>query len=219
LIVVISSYINFRKAANATMPSDTKALNDSVWCIRDRFVNAYIFKGKDGYIMFDAGIGIKNFNKQLEKLDIKPKKVSAILLTHTDTDHTGALPLFKNAILYMHRDEEQMINGKTGKTKYAKNKWKSGPYTLLNDYDTLNINGLKIRIVLTPGHTPGSICFIVGNDYLISGDNLIVKDGKYKQYPDKLNKNTSQQIESLKKFPDPSEFKYILTAHYGVVKN
>jgi hydroxyacylglutathione hydrolase len=219
LIIIISSYVKSRKEANAMMPSETSALNDSVWCIRDRFVNAYIFKGKDGYVMFDAGIGKKNFNKQMDKLDLKPKKVTAIFLTHTDTDHTGSLSLFKNAILYMHRDEEQMINGKTGKTKNSKNKWKNGPYTLVNDKDSLNINGLQIRVILTPGHTTGSVCFIVGKVYLVSGDILSVKAGKFSQFTEKFNMNTRQQIESLKKLPDPSDFRYILTGHYGVVRN
>jgi glyoxylase-like metal-dependent hydrolase (beta-lactamase superfamily II) len=199
-------------------PSETGALNDSVWCIKDHYVNAYIFKGKNGYIMIDAGIAKKNFNLELIRIGIKSKKISAIFLTHTDGDHIGAIGLFKNVKIYMDKDEEQMINGTTGKTKFSKTKWKFGPYTLLNNNDTLTIDGLKIRIIETPGHTPGSSCYIIGNDYLCSGDNLIMKDGKYEHFVEKFNMNTSKQVESLKSLPDPSSFKYILTGHYGVVK-
>jgi hypothetical protein len=35
-------------------PADTGMINDSVWCIKDRFVNAYIFRGKTGYLMTDV---------------------------------------------------------------------------------------------------------------------------------------------------------------------
>lgn len=210
---------NFLHATRAMTPDDTGMINDSVWCIKDRFVNAYIFRGKTGYLMIDAGIGKKNFTKELNKLGIKPKKITTILLTHTDSDHTGSISLFKNAIIYMHHDEVQMINGTTGKTKYFKIKWKYGPYTTLNSNDTLLIDGLKIKILHTPGHTPGSSCYIIGQDYLVTGDNLIVKNGTYEHFLEKFNMNTPQQIESIKILPDPAIFKYILTGHYGVVKN
>jgi len=119
----------------------------------------------------------------------------------------------------MHHDEEQMINGTTGKTKFSKTKWKYGPYTLLANNDTLTIDGLKIKILHTPGHTPGSSCYIIGRDYLATGDNLVVKDGKYEHFIEMFNMNTAQQVESLKILPDPSSFKYILTGHHGVVRN
>jgi hydroxyacylglutathione hydrolase len=210
--------INFVQSTKAMTPSETGAINDSVWCIKDHFVNAYIFKGRNGYIMIDAGIAKKNINNGLTRLGIKPKKIAAILLTHTDGDHIGSISLFKNAIIYMHHNEVQMINGTTGKFKYSKTKWKYGPYTTLNDKDTLTIDGLKIKILFTPGHTPGSSCYIVGSDYLVSGDNLTIKDGKYEPFTDKFNMNTLQQSESIKTLPDPSTFKYILTGHNGVIK-
>jgi glyoxylase-like metal-dependent hydrolase (beta-lactamase superfamily II) len=217
--VALIYLFSFFHATKAMTPEKTGEINDSVWCIKDHFVNAYLFKGKTGYIMIDAGIGKKSFKRELDKLGIKPEKISAILLTHTDGDHIGSLGLFKNAVIYMHHDEVQMINGTTGKTKFHKTIWKYGPYTTLNNDDTLTIEGLKIKILFTPGHTPGSSCYIIGSNYLLSGDNLFVKNGKYEQFLDRFNMNTAQQIESIKKLPDPSTFKYILTGHYGIVKN
>jgi hydroxyacylglutathione hydrolase len=218
-IVEISISLNFSRASKVMMPSETGAINDSVWCIRDRFVNAYIFKGKTGYIMFDAGIGKKNFNIELNKLGIKTKKITAILLTHSYGDHIGAISLFKNATIYIYQNEEQMVNGKNGKTKFTKIRWKYGPYTLLKNYDTLNIDGLNVKILATPDHTPGSSCYLIGHDYLVSGDNFFVKNGKYEHFSDRFNMNTPEQIESIKDLPAPETFKFILTGHYGVTKN
>jgi hydroxyacylglutathione hydrolase len=209
---------NFLTATKAMTPADTSAINDSVWCIRDRFVNAFIFKGEKNYLLVDAGIGKKTFQNEMEKLGIQPEQVTTLLLTHTDGDHTGSIALYKNATIFLHRDEEQMINGTTGKTKFSKTKWKYGPYNLLSDNDSLNIDGLGIKTIHTPGHTPGSVCFIIGNDYLVSGDNLIVVNGKYEHFNDRFNMNTAEQIESLKLLPEPASFKYILTGHYGVAK-
>ena len=218
IIVAVILLINFRQATKLMTPSDTGAINDSVWCIKDRFVNAYIFKGNKGYVMVDAGIGKNRIKKELDKLRIDPDKVTILLFTHTDGDHIGATALFRNAALYMHHDEEQMINGTTGKTKFYKPIWKYGPYTLLDNNDTITAEGLKIRIIHAPGHTPGSSCYIIGSDYFATGDNLIVRDGKYEHFTGMFNMNTSQQVESLKKLPPPASFKYILTGHNGVVK-
>ena len=174
-------------------------------------------KGKN-YLLVDAGIGEKKFRAELDKIDINPDLITTLLLTHTDGDHTGATGLFKNAAIYLHHDEEQMINGTTGKTKFSKTKWKYGPYTLLNDNDSLRLDGFSVKILHTPGHTPGSSCYIIGNDYLVTGDNLIVKDGVYTHFTAAFNMNTEQETESIKTLPGPDHFKYILTAHYGISK-
>jgi glyoxylase-like metal-dependent hydrolase (beta-lactamase superfamily II) len=218
LIGATAYYFHFHKATKAMSPSETQALNDSVWCIKDSFVNAYIFKGRNSFLMVDAGIGKKNFKNELGKLGILPGQITTILLTHTDSDHTGAISLFDNPKIYMHRNEEQMINGTTGKTKFFKIKWKYGSYKLLASNDTLTIDGLKIKILLTPGHTPGSSCYIIGNDYFATGDNLIVKDGKYEPFIETFNMDTPGQIESIKALPPPDSFRYILTGHYGIIK-
>ena len=217
-IVAIVFLFNFLSATKAMTPAETQAINDSVWCIKDRFVNAFIFKGKDGYILIDAGMSEKNFSREVDKTGIKPDQITTLLLTHTDGDHIGATGLFRNASIYLHKDEEQMINGTTGKTKFSKTKWKYGPYKLLESDETTNYNGINIKIVHTPGHTPGSSCYIVGETYLVTGDNLIIKDGKYVHFVEKFNMDTQEQEKSLKTLPDPGTFKYILTSHNGIVK-
>jgi len=216
--VAIIFLFNFLSATRSMTPAETMAINDTVWSIKDRFVNAFIFKGEKSYLMIDAGLGTRQFRKELDKIGINPEEITTILLTHTDGDHTGSVGLYRNAAVYMHREEEQMIDGTTGKTKFSKTKWKYGPYKLLDNNDTLTIDGLKIQIIHTPGHTPGSACYIIGNDYLATGDNLIMENGKYGHFVEKFNMNTPKQIESLKNLPPPGDFKYILTAHNGVAR-
>jgi hydroxyacylglutathione hydrolase len=41
----------------------------------------------------------------------------------------------------------------------------------LKDGDTIEVGKLKFKVLHTPGHTPGSLCFLVGK-YLISGDTI-----------------------------------------------
>src|SRR5450631_1907746 len=78
ILILMASLIflfSFIHTTRSMTPSGTVALNDSVWCIKDHYVNAYIFKAKSDYFMIDAGISKKTFNKELEKLGIKSKKV------------------------------------------------------------------------------------------------------------------------------------------------
>ena len=212
-------YLNYRLGIKDMTPAPTAALNDSVFCVRDNFVNAFVFKGKAGYLMVDAGFSQKSVSAELKKLGIAPEQVTTILLTHADSDHTGSIGLFTNPMIFLHREEEQMINGQTAKVAPFKMHWAYGPYTLLNSNDTLTIDGLKIKVIHTPGHTPGSVCYVIGSDYLVTGDNLIVLDGKAAPFLDKFNMDTPEQVTSLKGLPDLKSFKFILTGHYGVAKN
>lgn len=221
ILLVFSALVfslKFRKATRGMSPAPTGHVNDSVFVVKDRFVNAYLFYGEDGYLMVDAGMNKKNVGRQLDMLGIDPSQVSNILLTHTDGDHIGAIGLFPEASVYLYWQEEQMIDGTTGKTKFRKTKWKHGSYQLLSEKDSLEFNGYKVGMIPTPGHTPGSVCYIIGHEYLVTGDNLIVKDGKYEQFVEMFNMDTPAQIKSLNALPDPAMFSWILTGHHGIIK-
>ena len=83
-----------------------------------------------------------------------------ILLTHNHMDHIGALAQLRNEL----------------KVPLAAHAADSGnlvppPEILLSDGDTVSVGKLKLKVLYTPGHTPGSLCFRVGR-YLISGDTI-----------------------------------------------
>lgn len=216
LVFVIIMILRYSYALKQMSPAETQAINDTVFCIRDKYVNAYIFKGYDGYMMIDAGINKKRVIEELTRLEINPDDILTVVLTHSDPDHAGGLNAFENAKVFMHEEEEQMVTGKTARFVF-KSKWKNKDYNLIRSDEVLNINVFLVRVLHTPGHTPGSCCFIVNDDYLLTGDNLIIQDGKYSNFFDMINMDTEIQIESLKKLPDPSQFEYILTGHTGII--
>lgn len=221
LLILIAGgfFLRFYLGTRDMTPAETSRINDSVFCIRDRFVNAFLFKGKEGYLMIDAGIDEDSFKSELSRLGIDPAQITNVLLTHTDGDHTGALGLFGKSRIFMPKEEEQMINGQNGKFPLVRFKWKYGPYTLFHSGDTLTLAGLKIRVFHTPGHTPGSCCFLIGSDYLATGDNLAYKEGKFSHFVDFFNMDTQAQEISIKSLPPLDSMKYILTAHYGVINH
>ena len=218
-LVAIGFFLSFYIASRGLVPAETTRINDSVFCIRDQYVDAYVFKGRSGFFMVDAGVSPEGIKAGLDQFGIAPEQVNTILLTHSDADHIGAISLFKNVRIYMHKEEKQMIDGTNGKFFFLRIKWKYGPYTLLNNNDTLTVDGIKVKIIHTPGHTPGSSCYLVGSDYLVTGDNLAYKNGKFTHFTPFFNMNTPEQEQSIKNLPDPNSIRYVLTAHHGIIRN
>jgi glyoxylase-like metal-dependent hydrolase (beta-lactamase superfamily II) len=83
-----------------------------------------------------------------------------MLITHTHMDHLGALSELKTSLgipVAVHPLEAKNLP--------------SPPEILLTDDDTVSFGKIQLKVLHTPGHTPGSVCFITGK-YLISGDTL-----------------------------------------------
>ncbi len=217
IVFVIIMIIRYSYATKQMNPAETQAINDTVFCIRDKYVNAYIFQGYEGYMMIDAGMNKERVKEELTKLEIDPDDILAVVLTHSDPDHAGGLDAFENAKIFMHEEEEQMVTRETARFVF-KSGWKHQDYNLIKTGELLNINVFQVQVLHTPGHTPGSCCYIVNDDYLLTGDNLIMENGKYVNFFDIINMDTETQVESLKKLPEPSEFEYILTSHTGVTR-
>ena len=111
-----------------------------------------------------------------------------------------------------------MINGTTAKMGFKRDR-KFAEYHLFDSDEILSIGGLSIEVFHTPGHTPGSCCFSVNGDYLVSGDNLLMEDDKYAPFVEQFTMVPPLNAESIKNIPDPDSYKYVLTGHSGVWRN
>jgi len=194
---------------------ETSRVAPNVFAIKDSFVNMFLVKDSDNYVAIDAGSDIKTVGKELESIRIDPEKIVAVVLTHTDGDHVAALRLFKNATVYLSKDEEQMINGKRAKMMFFHNKMSATKYTLLDDQQTIRIGNVSIKGIMTPGHTPGSMSYVVNDKYLFVGDAFGLNNGKI----DKPNKffsgDMKTAIQSFQKINNLQGVEYIFTAHNG----
>jgi glyoxylase-like metal-dependent hydrolase (beta-lactamase superfamily II) len=196
-------------------PVDSKKIVEGIYAVRDRFVNMYLVVSESGYVAIDASAKMSNVKMELDNMKIDPSDVTAIFLTHTDTDHTGSLKLFENAKVYISSEEERMINGKTSRGAVILRNKLECDYEVLEDNETVDIAGLKVKGILTPGHTYGSMSYLVNGKYLFTGDTLRLRNGKAERFNRILNMDSFTQLKSLKKLAALAGVEYILTSHYG----
>jgi len=91
----------------------------------------------------------------LKELKIDIKDINAVLLTHWHFDHVGNLELFKNAEIFI--SDIEIKNFKLNKLNVK--------------FKKLGKEIFGMKVIETPGHTAGSVCFLF-DDVLFSGDTL-----------------------------------------------
>jgi glyoxylase-like metal-dependent hydrolase (beta-lactamase superfamily II) len=179
----------------------------------------FLLKDSDEYVAIDAGGNIETIEKELETLKINPDKVVAILLTHTDGDHVAALKLFKKAAVYLSKDEEQMINGKTTRLMKSHNEIDVKTYKILSDQQKIRIGNLNITAISTPGHTPGSMSYLINEKYLFVGDAFGLTNGKIDKPNSIFTDDMPTAIQSFHKIAHLPTVEYVFTAHSGYSNN
>lgn len=104
------------------------------------------------------------------------RRIAAILLTHGHFDHIGGVtPLMAEGTrLVIHEMDKEMLsdpNLNAGWGLLRRNITAPAPTDRVREGDELMIAGLRIQVLHTPGHTPGSVCYLIENE-LFTGDTL-----------------------------------------------
>ena len=196
-------------------PMETGYVVDNIFVVKDDFANLFIIKDSTQYIVIDCGINPETIGEQMKRLGISPNEVVTVLLTHTDGDHTGGLSLFSKAHLYMSKKEVRMINGEKAKFLWFGNSLPRNDYILLEDRQIVRSGNVKIEGILVPGHTSGTMAYLINDKYLFSGDIVSLKDGKIAPIPSIFNMDTKQAIKSMEIIRHIPAAAYLFTSHWG----
>ena len=134
----------------------------------DRDVNCYVVAdaGSREAAVIDPGTPAEKIAEQTRGLTVKH-----ILATHGHPGHVGGKD-----------DLKALVGGETGiHSADAKQFLRSADHYLI-DGDELEFGSFKIQVLHTPGHTPGSVCFVVANHAFV-GDTILA-GGIGKQMPE-----------------------------------
>lgn len=202
------------------IPAATGSITDDIYAINALMVNMFIIKYGNNTICVDTGTGGPIIRRSLKSLKIDPEEVSHIFLTHSDYDHAGGVGVFRDADILLSRQEEQMITGKRCRAfGMTHNKPINRRYTLLDDNETVQIGDIIVKGIETPGHTPGSMSYLVNDEYLFVGDTLALIANKAHHFPAFINMDTGTQLKSIEKLSALKNVKMMLTAHSGYTRN
>ncbi len=131
----------------------------------DYMTNCYILRQEQSKkcCVIDPGYEVGRILAFLQKENLEPE---AILLTHGHFDHVGAVPDLAaetDCDVYISAADLSLPPMITNGRLYYTHTYPAA--------GTLKLAGLTIQVLPTPGHTPGSVCLLVG-DTMFSGDTL-----------------------------------------------
>jgi len=134
----------------------------------DKEVNAYLVADattKEA-IVIDPGLPIEKVAAQLKGLTVK-----YIVATHCHPGHVGGKDALKD-----------LVGGQTALHSADAKQFLRSADRYLADGDELEFGEFKLGVLHTPGHTPGSVCFVVANHAFV-GDTILA-GGIGKQTPE-----------------------------------
>jgi len=151
---------------------------------------AYIIGDSGEAAVVDPGWEYKKLIQICEENNLK---INKILLTHTHQDHT--LDLRKivkktNAEVYVHESED--LKDKGYKIKNIK------------DNDEVSVGKINIKVLHTPGHTLGGVCFLFDNK-ILTGDTLFVGAIGRVDLPGSSENDMKESLKKLSELDDNIE--------------
>ena len=188
--------------------------------------------GPDGLLIIDPTFEseIERTLANVEKCGFPAKSVRWVINTHCHMDHAMADAKFRQmgAEIMVHEDDAAAIEKATRITGWYFVGTQSGVFTFppskidrrLSDGEDLRLGNKTLTVIHTPGHTPGSTCFLLqidGKNLLISGDTVFY-DGMlgWQLNPYADNRRYLASFDKLLKFnleTDPLRWDVLLPGH------
>jgi glyoxylase-like metal-dependent hydrolase (beta-lactamase superfamily II) len=170
--------------------------------------NTYVIGEKNqGCIVIDLGSTTDRVIKYIK--ENHASSVLGVLLTHGHFDHIRGLNKFLKKFpctVFIDRNEVEMLNNTRLNGSVTFDEEITVNYNnlyLLDDEDEINFgNGYLFKVIETPGHTRGSVCFELDKEKAIfTGDTLFKNSVGRTDLPTGSIKSMNQSLERIKHLP------------------
>ena len=126
--------------------------------------------GRDDCLLIDPGAEAERV-----RAACGGKHIAAILLTHGHFDHIGAVGALmeKDTMLAVHRLDAPLLQDPQANVSWmlGRSVTAPAPTCLLEEGDAVEAAGMTLQVLHTPGHTPGGVCYELGEN-LFTGDTM-----------------------------------------------
>ena len=187
--------------------------------------SAYTFTGTNSFILGDSRVAVVDpgpeDSKHFEALRaaLAGRKVEAVLLTHTHRDHSALAALFARAVdapLWFEGEHRPSRPPQRFERDWVGDHSDYGlkPDRRLADGEVIQLDGLALEVVATPGHCANHICLgIQGRAEMLSGDHVMGWNSTMIAVPDGSMADYLQSLSKLETLP----YRRYLPAHGGEI--
>lgn len=143
---------------DTNLPITAVRYSDTIYAL-EQGVRCFLIVGTERALLLDTAFGGEDLLPRIAEITDLPLTV---VLTHGDMDHTGGLKYFDRA--YVHAAEIPRLGSvaESGITLVP-----------VGEGYVFDLGGIRLRVLHTPGHTPGSICLLdEERRVLFSGDTI-----------------------------------------------
>jgi hydroxyacylglutathione hydrolase len=128
-----------------------------------------------------------NADEIIRTIETQKLQLKYIINTHGHSDHTAGNPELQSIF---------------GAKIVAHKQSKVHPDLSVDENEILNVGKISVKIIYTPGHTDDSICLLVDDKKLFTGDTLFVGECGRTDFPGGNTKNMYESLNRLQKLND-----------------
>ncbi|MCW3995909.1 MAG: MBL fold metallo-hydrolase [Candidatus Bathyarchaeota archaeon] len=161
--------------------------------------NCYVASSKQtkDTVIIDPGIDFRNEAQPIMDYIAQSKlKITSIINTHGHQDHVNGNTLFQEEYrvpISIHPLDAYFLE-ETQQDAFPAN-------VLLEEGSNVTLGNETLKVLHTPGHTPGSIC-LVGEKLVFTGDTLFAGSIGRTDFPEGSAKDMRLSLQKIAELPD-----------------